>query len=238
MCIPWIRAIYFTFKRLIFRAVLQPLQPNSISSSHNGVSLEGLGTEAHDTYVTLDDGSVVLDDSVDQGVHVDELQDYFLNDDATIPTTIYLSYEGVTRFVLGGLGLPFAASAMGTLLEITAKFCPLLSKFLGIKGTNIWQSPSIVDPPPGVDVGISPGLAISSNWNSDLPSLYDDLDPVWYRNVIGGGLFIFMKDAFTLLYRYLNLRSRRSIRVKDLPFSDSVAAELIQSGAAPPMLGQ
>lgn len=237
LCIPWIRVAYFTLKRMVFQAVLRPNRSTNNGLSRNDALRAGYnGSEigVQDTYETLDDGSMVLDDSAGQGVLIEDLHDYFLNENALIPGTIYLSYEGVARFLLGGLTLPFAANAMGSLLGFIARFSPYLARFLGVKGTTVWQSPSLVDPSPGIDVGISPGLTISSNWNVDLPSVYDDLDPVWYRNAIGGGLFIVLKDAFTLAYRYLHLRSRRSIRVKDLPFSDSVAAELVQSGIAPP----
>lgn len=51
---------------------------------------------------------------------------------------------------------------------------------------------------------------------------YDDLDPVWFRNAIGAGLFIVVKDAVQLGYRYLRLRHAREgakrTKIVDRPF--------------------
>ena len=237
LCIPWIRVAYFTLKRLIFRAVLQPPRPPP-ASRDNDVYLDNTQSGVPhdrqvDTYETLDDGSVVFDDNDDHGVLIEELQEHLLDEDAGIPATIYLSYSGVARFLLGGLVLPFAANAVGSTLGFASRFIPLLAKALGVHGTRIWQSSYLPPSQSHVDIGVSPGLAISTSWSADLPSLYDDLDPVWYRNAIGGGIYILLKDTFTLIYRYMQMRTRRSTRIKDLPFSDGVASELIQNGSAP-----
>ena len=55
---------------------------------------------------------------------------------------------------------------------------------------------------------------------------YDDLDPVWFRNAVGAGLYIVLKDASCLLYRYLRLSQRRKTSVKDLPFQAGLVAGL------------
>lgn len=194
---------------------------------------DGVQHDLVDTYETLDDGSVVFGDNDDHGVLIEELQEHLLDEDGRIPATIYLSYSGIARFLLGGLVLPFAANAVGSTLGFASRFIPLLAKVLGIHGTQIWQSSYLPPSQPHVDIGISPGLAISSSWSADLPSLYDDLDPVWYRNAIGGGIYILLKDTFTLIYRYMQILTRRNTRIKDLPFSEGVASEFVQNGSAP-----
>lgn len=61
-------------------------------------------------------------------------------------------------------------------------------------------------------------------------SLYDDLDPVWFRNAIGAGLFILMKDVAQLSYRYLRLEhakegSKRT-KIVDRPFVGGIIDQL------------
>ncbi|TKY86076.1 hypothetical protein EX895_004901 [Sporisorium graminicola] len=57
-------------------------------------------------------------------------------------------------------------------------------------------------------------------------SRYDDLDPVWFRNAVGAGLYIVLKDAGSLLYRYLRLSQRNRTTVKDLPFQAGLVSGL------------
>lgn len=55
---------------------------------------------------------------------------------------------------------------------------------------------------------------------------YDDLDPVWFRNAVGAGLYILVKDAGSLLYRYLRLSQRGRTSIKDLPFQAGLVSGL------------
>ncbi|EPQ30921.1 uncharacterized protein PFL1_01819 [Pseudozyma flocculosa PF-1] len=61
---------------------------------------------------------------------------------------------------------------------------------------------------------------------------YDDLDPVWFRNAVGAGLFIVVKDAASLLHKYLKLRQRGRTTVADLPFGPGLVEGLdLREGA-------
>lgn len=62
--------------------------------------------------------------------------------------------------------------------------------------------------------------------DQDASFMLDDMDPVWFRNLLGGGMYIVVKDMFVLLYRYLRKQQRQQLRIKDLPFSEGVAREL------------
>lgn len=55
---------------------------------------------------------------------------------------------------------------------------------------------------------------------------YDDLDPVWFRNAVGAGVYILLKDAGSLLYRYLRLSQRNRTSIKDLPFQGGLVSGL------------
>ncbi|PWZ01509.1 hypothetical protein BCV70DRAFT_158291 [Testicularia cyperi] len=55
---------------------------------------------------------------------------------------------------------------------------------------------------------------------------YDDLDPVWWRNAVGAGIFIVVKDAASLLFKYLKLQQKNTTRILDLPFQASLVAGL------------
>lgn len=59
---------------------------------------------------------------------------------------------------------------------------------------------------------------------------YADLDPVWWRNALGAGLFIVCKDAAQLTYRYMRLNHARQgskrTRILDRPFEGSMVDEL------------
>lgn len=55
---------------------------------------------------------------------------------------------------------------------------------------------------------------------------YDDLDPVWFRNAVGAGAFVVLKDAASLLYRYLRLSQRSRTTIKDLPFQAGLVSSL------------
>lgn len=57
-------------------------------------------------------------------------------------------------------------------------------------------------------------------------SRYDDLDPVWFRNAVGAGVYILLKDAGSLLYRYLRLSQRNRTSIKDLPFQAGLVSGL------------
>ncbi|CDR99847.1 hypothetical protein [Sporisorium scitamineum] len=57
-------------------------------------------------------------------------------------------------------------------------------------------------------------------------SRYDDLDPIWFRNAVGAGVYIVVKDAASLLYRYLRLSQRNRTTVKDLPFQAGLVSGL------------
>ncbi|KAK0524807.1 hypothetical protein OC835_005810 [Tilletia horrida] len=58
-------------------------------------------------------------------------------------------------------------------------------------------------------------------------TIYDDLvDAPWFRNAIGGLIVIALQDAFRITYRYLKLKQRGRMSVRDLPFEDHLVDSL------------
>lgn len=262
LMLPWLRVIYLTLKRQIYRSVLSspaPRQPRAtnddsrrrmrgrvppprmviVGDGTEGAQLvDGINTiEDGDTYETLEDGSIVPRGNWvnEQGMPLDELE-YRVFDEAELPETIYVSCYSLSKLLVQSLAFPFITSFMGGILGATSKYSPTLRKILGI-------APGI-EPQPGCESWTNlpwmqqqerstnvPFVARGAEplWVDDLSAVYDDLDPVWYRNALGGMLYLLIKDSLVLLYCFLRKKQHRQQRIKDLPFSEGVARELLAS---------
>lgn len=170
----------------------------------------------------------------EHGIYLEDME--LVDPEAGIPRTIYVSFFTLTKLVVQALAFPFIANLAGSLLAVGAKRSWWLKAALGI--------PFFVAP--ATDFGFWKRLFTVPEreaWLLQLPffeqsalpsftgTLPDELDPVWYRNLIGGGVYIILKDCLVLMYRYLRKSQRASVHVKDLPFSDGVARELSESRA-------
>lgn len=254
LLLPWLRVLYIAVKRQVYRYVLSsPRRPRNRPAQDEGrreppptrMVIVGNDTEGamlvdgvpdraeEDTYETLDDGSLVHQDGweAEQGLPLDELE-YRVFDETELPGTIYVTYYSLSKLLVQSLGFPFIASFMGGILGAASKYSDTLRSILGI-------APGI-SPQPGCESWISllwpkdregemPMVVSGSEplWVDDMGAVYDDLDPVWYRNAIGGALYLVVKDCLVLLYRYLNKKQRGQQRIKDFPFSEGVAKELL-----------
>ena len=250
--VPWIRVIYFTLKRLVYRAVLNPVTPTQrpeeggdentrrtprtviVGQNPEEVELvDGENNGNADTYETLEDGSIVRQRGWfgEEVLYLDDMQDQFLDQAPDMPQTIFITYYGLAKLVVGALSLPAIANVMGSLLGLSAKYSGLLAAVLGM--SQHISVRSVLDLnwfdifwPREPDLR---SLEDTSPFFKDAPVNYDDLDPVWYRNAVGAGLYIVLKDSFALLYRYLKKKRRGKMHIKDLPFSPGVARELMSS---------
>ncbi|WFD31525.1 hypothetical protein MSPP1_002563 [Malassezia sp. CBS 17886] len=201
--------------------------------------VDGVGNR--DTYETLDDGTLVPTDEwrSDNSILLEELE-YRGFDEMELPSTIYVSYYSLSKLFVQALGFPFIANAMGHLLEILARPSPTLQRLLGIMPGMVPEHGHWLDflwatetPNPlwnalPFESPRSMLPAVGGGWVDDGP-FFDDLDPVWYRNAIGGMIYLVLKDCVVLWYRYLRLQQHRQLRVKDLPFSEGVAKELART---------
>lgn len=241
--LPWLRVMYLSFKRQLYRHVL-------LNDRHNGrVRQQGqtdntrmiimgnqggegqivdTGRDGTDTYETLDDGTLLLHQNAgqEQGVELDDLEEQMF-ETGSIPPTIYVTYFNVSKLLVQALGFPVVANLSGSLLCSLSKYSRTLSRILGI-APGVEPVSDIANwakalAPPNQDTG----RLDESPWSrTSQDVLFDYLDPMWYRNMLGGGLYIIVKDALVLLYRYLQKQQRQQSRIKDLPFSEGVAREL------------
>ncbi|CAD6887652.1 unnamed protein product [Tilletia controversa] len=73
----------------------------------------------------------------------------------------------------------------------------------------------------------APAWLTNIAFGNGAPTIYDDLvDAPWFRNAIGGLLFIALQDAVRITHRYMKLRQRGRVSVRDLPFEEHLAGNL------------
>jgi len=99
---------------------------------------------------------------------------------------IHISGTTLGRFFIGTLLLPTVSKAMGSILKLVSSGSPLLRTALGIKPRSF---------------GIM-RMGVYRTW--------EDVDPVWWRNLVGLSLFVVGKDAIKLWYSYLQVREKKS----------------------------
>ena len=259
LLLPWLRVLYIAVKRRVYRHVLSlptsrqrhisaedtqrrmhgrppPTRMVIVGDGTAGGHLVDRVDPQDDTYETLEDGTLAPHGNwqAEQALSLDELE-YRVFDETELPETIYVSFYSLSKLVVQSLAFPFISSIMGSILGSAAKYNSNLRGILGI-------APGIT-PQPGCESWISllwldrreqnntPSVANGAEplWVEDMSAIYDDLDPVWYRNALGGALYIIIKDSLVLLYRYLRHKQRGRQRIKDLPFSEGVARELLAS---------
>ncbi|WFD27587.1 hypothetical protein MNAN1_002587 [Malassezia nana] len=187
-----------------------------------------------DTYETLDDGTLLLHQDIgqEQGVELDDLEEQVF-ETGSIPPTIYVTYYNISKLLVQALGFPLVVSLSGSLLSTLSKYSGTLSRALGIAPGVEPVSDIAYWAKALASSGQETGRFDDTNWTaSPHDLLFDQLDPIWYRNLLGGGLYIIVKDALVLLYRYLHKWQRQQLRIKDMPFSEGVARELNQNEAA------
>ena len=155
--------------------------------------------------------------------------------------TIYVTPQSVGRLCLGALSTPLIANIMGKLLAKLAGWSFWLRRLLGMQikpaVKSFGLSMAAFDHPSSSRSPLARLLSSGSTHLEDtveeermLFTTYDDLDPVWFRNALGAGLFIVAKDALQLSFRYLRLnharQGSRRTKIMDRPFEGTMVDEL------------
>jgi hypothetical protein len=156
-----------------------------------------------------------------------------------VQQTIYVTPQSLSRLILGALSTPVIAAVMGKLLAKLAGWNFWLRRLLGMQfpsplnKTFTFAKGSSFDSASSSQSPMARLLSSGSTQTGDrleeeriLYNNYDDLDPVWFRNTIGAGLFIVAKDICQLGYRYLRLdhakQGSKRTRIIDRPFEGTM----------------
>lgn len=243
LALPWLRIMYLACKRFAYRQLFLPRPPRPVPSANRGSRMVLMGDQPSfgvlldsqgatmDTYETMDDGTLVgtglANDRDNDQVLLEDL-DLYVMEHQRVPVNIFVTVESLSKLFVQALGFPLVANVAGGLLAGLARYSDVIRRWLGI-------APEVV---PENDLAnwfkflrsgwMDPGQRrLYEAWkDQDASFMLDNLDPVWFRNLLGGGIYIVVKDMLVLLYRYLRKQQRQQLRIKDLPFSEGVAREL------------
>lgn len=245
--VPWVRVMYLSLKRRITRKVLAPFARHSLHGSHPQRPAQRHNVIIVGNEVPQDGNNAEATVGVDENGLPRELPPGAEAVDQD--RTIYVSPQSLAKLCLGALGSPFIANAMGKLLAKVASLSYWMRCFLGMEGA--WRRQldlrQAVLPKDSQSTPLANLLSTGSLSRSDAPHSahniqysyldgndpygppqykmtvsYDDLDPVWFRNTIGAGVFVLAKDMLQLSFRYLRLEHARQgskrTKIVDRPF--------------------
>ncbi|KAH9893983.1 hypothetical protein C8Q73DRAFT_759979 [Cubamyces lactineus] len=161
---------------------------------------------------------------------------------AAAERTLHVSTASLGRFIGGALLVPTISKHMGALLYRLSQHSTLLRAFLAIRDRPAAPAPSpmrfnLFQPlsnGQGTLGQVGRGLAAGFNILCGGTPTWNTLDPVWWRNAVGLGIFVFTKDCIRLLHLWLTKRELQSRRVKSRPFTgvDIRELDLIQTSDA------
>ncbi|RPD77147.1 hypothetical protein L226DRAFT_533143 [Lentinus tigrinus ALCF2SS1-7] len=151
---------------------------------------------------------------------------------AVAERTLRVTTSSLGRFIGGALLIPTISARMGTLLFRLSKHFSWLRAFLAIRDhpAPIPTAIQLYNGPPGSNVGlvkqIGSGLVAGLHIMTGGTPTWNAADPMWWRNAVGLGLFVFAKDCVSLLHLYLTKRELESRRVKSRSFAGVDIREL------------
>ncbi|KAF5353401.1 hypothetical protein D9756_008001 [Leucocoprinus leucothites] len=153
------------------------------------------------------------------------------------------SASSLGRRIGGALLIPYISNMMGTLLFRISKHSHILREFLGIKQhrrllnglpPSVYAYPSVSASTGAVGgAAVGDGLkklgqllkyTVGNLWGGT--KAWAELDPVWWRNTIGLGLFVVAKDCLYLAHLWLTKREIESRKIKTKDFSGVDIKEL------------
>lgn len=173
--------------------------------------------------------------------------------------TTYVSVQSICRLIIGALSSPIIANVMGKFLARCSRYNDWMRRFLGMSKiigrkdiaaptesgkrtpiANLFATGTLYPDQeakarssetsayPGQNDVESDMLTRYSVLQPD--TLLEGLDPVWFRNTLGLGLFIVAKDIVQLSYRYLRLEHARHrkerTKIVDRPFFGGIIEQL------------
>lgn len=193
--IPWVRAVYMAIRRRLFRAILgqrgTPL--TSPASPH--------GTGANPAVQLPNQEDFVRN-------HHRQNQDDFnadialVNGDPGEQRRVVVTVSSGVRLMASSLLFPAIASVAGSALLWLAR------RQNDGKG---WLARLL-----GLGLATSASSAAANMWGltSFLPASRDSIDPVWWRNAVGGASVILVKDTCSLIRKMMELKRANSRRIQ------------------------
>ncbi|KAF8889093.1 hypothetical protein BD779DRAFT_1521910 [Infundibulicybe gibba] len=143
--------------------------------------------------------------------------------------------SGAGVFFSGTFLIPYIASKMGSLLHRLSAHSSVLRLFLGLReaGGRAWPPPPLgrytyesgwdgMGPLKRLNLAVK--LVAGAAWGGT--KTWTEADPVWWRNVIGLGTFVVIKDCIQLLYQVMKKRELESRKIKNKDFSGVDIREL------------
>lgn len=125
---------------------------------------------------------------------------------------IVVTVSSGARILAGSLVFPWAAAGMGSLLLWLAKRQNASGKWLAkILGVGV-----------AAQAAASNASNILSIANRFMPPVREYVDPVWWRNAIGGALIILGKDIWSLTRQIMERKRADSRRIEDQPFREGL----------------
>ncbi|TFK29152.1 hypothetical protein FA15DRAFT_664475 [Coprinopsis marcescibilis] len=147
---------------------------------------------------------------------------------------IEVNTSSIGRKIGGALLIPAISSFMGDILLRLSGHSPILRRILAVRNPvgGVWVPPPVNiqnwhTMGPMKQMGTAVEVVFRSLWGS--AHTLAESDPVWWRNTIGLGIFIVVKDAVKLLHLYLQKRELESRKVKNRDFNgiDLKALDLV-----------
>lgn len=211
--IPWIRAAYMALRRRIFRTILGQSRPTPLATP---ATPQGLGHENGQAPVAPQ-----LPGEADfarnqqrnaNGLGAVEGVEAMLNEHVGNERRIVVTVSSGARILAGALVFPWAAAGMGSLLLWLAKRQTASGKWLAkILGVGI-----------AAQAAASNGSNILGIANRFMPPVREYIDPIWWRNAIGGALLILGKDAWSLTRQVMERKRADSRRIENQPFREGL----------------
>lgn len=214
--IPWLRAAYMALRRQVFRAVLGQRRIASLASpatpnGQNGENGHGGGAQLPgeaDFARNQQRNDMAAGDGGVQG-GVEGVQAMF--NEHTNERRIVITVASGARILAGSLVFPWAAAGVGSLLLWLAKRQTASGRWLAkVLGVGMAASAA------------SSNVNIMGMANRFLPPVREYVDPVWWRNAIGGALLILGKDVWSLVRQVMERKRADSRRIESLPFREGL----------------
>lgn len=240
LCIaPWVRAVYVSLRRRIFRAVLgqtrtpitSPATPTTVNGGHppvgTAVNLPGEADFARNRqrnrndYINNNEPHAANDAALPQQQQQHQPQFAALLDNGEVNhRRAVFTVSSASRMIAGSFLFPGMAAAAGSALLWLAKRQSgngrgLLAKLLGLGLVGGGSSATAANA----------ALALPGTiWSTFLQPAVEKvaIDPVWWRNAVGGALVIVVKDAWSICRQVMELQRANSRRIQNQTFRDGL----------------